>query len=80
MSSEAANTMEENFGGVFQRYKSRMSTVLEERYNAINLRALNFPDPPMNSAIMIAPRNLPAGTRAMTAESCLKAIYLASRI
>lgn len=64
MSSEAANTMEENFGGVFQRYKSRMSTVLEERYNAINLRALNFPDPPMNSAIMIDPRNLPAGTRA----------------
>jgi len=62
MSSEAANTMEENFNGVFQRYKSRMSVVLEERYNAINLRALKFPDPPMNSAIMIDPRNLPAGT------------------
>jgi len=63
MSSEAANTMEENFGGVFQRYKSRMSVVLEERYNAINLRTLNFPAPPMNSAIMVDPRNLPAGTK-----------------
>jgi hypothetical protein len=63
MSPEAANTMEENFGGVFQRYKSRMSVVLEERYNAINLRALNFPAPPMNSAIMVDPRNLPAGTK-----------------
>ncbi len=63
MSTEAAMTMEENFNGVFQRYKSRMSVVLEERYNAINLRAIKFPAAPLNSAIMIDPRNLPAGTR-----------------
>ncbi|EKD83009.1 MAG: hypothetical protein ACD_39C00945G0006 [uncultured bacterium] len=62
MSAEAAMTMEENFGGVFQRYKSRMSVLIEERYNAINLRALNFPAPPMNSSIMVDPRSLPAGT------------------
>ncbi|EKD83338.1 MAG: hypothetical protein ACD_39C00742G0001 [uncultured bacterium] len=63
MSAEAAMTMEENFGGVFQRYKPRMSSVVEERYNAINLRALNFPAAPMNTSIMVDPRNLPAGTK-----------------
>ncbi|MEW6708451.1 MAG: hypothetical protein AB1403_01395 [Candidatus Riflebacteria bacterium] len=60
MSENAAMTMEENFGGTFSRYKARMSTLIEERYNAINLRALKFSSSPLEKAMMINPANIPS--------------------
>ncbi|MFZ5953117.1 MAG: hypothetical protein ACOYXC_20610 [Candidatus Rifleibacteriota bacterium] len=60
MSENAAMTMVENFGGIFNRYKARMSTIIEERYNALNLRALKFSTAPLEKAIMINPENIPS--------------------
>ncbi|MBU1108872.1 MAG: hypothetical protein KKB51_19500 [Candidatus Riflebacteria bacterium] len=55
MSQNAAMTVEENFAGDFKRYSARMSYLIEENYNSINLRALKFPSPPLSTAIQIDP-------------------------
>lgn len=72
MSVNAALTIKENFGDDFKRYGSRMSYLIEENYNSINLRALNFPDPLLNAVIQIDPKSIPAGPNRPGASQRLK--------
>jgi hypothetical protein len=62
VSKAAAQIINDNFGGSFQNYKARMSTVVDIQYNAINLRALKFANAPLNEAIQIDPEKIPADT------------------
>lgn len=63
VSNAAAQLIKDNFGGRYQGYKARMSTVLDMQYNAINLRSIKFSDAPLNNAIQIDPKKIPADTK-----------------
>jgi hypothetical protein len=60
MTVEAVGRVRDNFAGDYQRYRERMSSIVEESCNAANLRVMALRDPDLSSQIGLTPGQLPA--------------------
>ncbi len=69
MTDDGAARIRENFSSDYQRYQARMSSIVEESFNAVNLRALKFYNPKLLWQVTLNPDSLPSAIGLQRASS-----------
>lgn len=72
MSTNAARKIKENFSDNYERYKERMSQIIEQSYNSGNLNMIAFENSDFSDSVVQDPSNLPADSTVIQHSSIAK--------